>query len=120
AGGAQIARPEETVVSVVGDGGFQMTMNELGLLQELNLPVKVVILNNECLGMVRQWQQAFYEERYSESLLPVQPDFVKLASAYDIKGYRVETLEEADKVFKEALTSDERSEEHTSELQSRF
>ncbi|HLQ73411.1 MAG TPA: biosynthetic-type acetolactate synthase large subunit [Bacillota bacterium] len=105
--GAQIARPEETVVSVVGDGGFQMTMNELGLLQELNLPVKVVILNNECLGMVRQWQQAFYEERYSESLLPVQPDFVKLASAYDIKGYRVETLEEADKVFKEALTSDE-------------
>lgn len=105
--GAQIARPEETVVSIVGDGGFQMTLQELSLLQELKIPVKVVILNNGCLGMVRQWQQTFYEERYSESLIPVQPDFVKLAAAYDIKGYKVETLDEAEKVFKEALLSDE-------------
>lgn len=105
--GAQIARPDDTVVSIVGDGGFQMTLQELSLLQELKLPVKVVILNNECLGMVRQWQEKIYEERYSSSLMPVQPDYVKLAEAYDLKGYRVDTLEEAEKVFKEALLSDE-------------
>ena len=57
--------------------------------------------------MVRQWQETFYEERYSQSLMPVQPDFVKLAEAYDIKGYRIETLEEAEAVFTEALLSDE-------------
>ncbi|MFP3339751.1 thiamine pyrophosphate-dependent enzyme, partial [Micrococcus sp. SIMBA_131] len=74
--GAQLAFPEQTVVSLTGDGGFQMTLQELSTLQELNLPVKVVIMNNQPLGMVRQWQEAFYEERYSQSLIPVQPDFV--------------------------------------------
>src|SRR5699024_9903402 len=105
--GAQLAKPNETVVSIVGDGGFQMTLQELSLLQELRIPVKVVILNNECLGMVRQWQETFYEERYSESIIPVQPDYVKLAEAYDIKGYRIDTIDQAEKVFAEALTSDE-------------
>lgn len=105
--GAQLAKPEKTVVSVVGDAGFQMTAQELSLLQELRIPVKVVILNNRSLGMVRQWQQTFYDERYSESLIPVQPDFIKLAEAYDLKGYRIETAEEAEAIFKEALLSDE-------------
>jgi acetolactate synthase-1/2/3 large subunit len=105
--GAQIAKPDKRVVAIVGDAGFQMTMQELSLLQELRIPVKVVILNNEALGMVRQWQETFYEERYSQSLIPVQPDFVKLAEAYDIKGYRINTLEEAEIVFQEALLSDE-------------
>ncbi|MFS0575634.1 acetolactate synthase large subunit [Sporosarcina sp. 179-K 3D1 HS] len=105
--GAQLAKPEKRVVSIVGDAGFQMTAQELSLLQELRIPVKVVILNNEALGMVRQWQETFYEERYSQSLIPVQPDFLKLAEAYDIKGYRIRTLEEAEEIFQEALLSDE-------------
>ncbi len=105
--GAQIAKPDKRVVAIVGDAGFQMTAQELSLLQELRIPVKIVILNNEALGMVRQWQETFYEKRYSQSLIPVQPNFVKLAEAYDIKGYRIETLEEAEAVFQEALLSDE-------------
>ncbi len=105
--GAQLAKPTKRVVAIVGDAGFQMTAQELSLLQELRIPVKVVILNNGGLGMVRQWQEAFYEERYSQSLIPVQPDFVKLANAYDLKGYRIDTLEEAEEVFAEALLSDE-------------
>lgn len=105
--GAQLARPTEKVVAIVGDAGFQMTLQELSLLQELRLPVKVVILNNQSLGMVRQWQETFYEERYSQSLIQVQPDFVKLAQAYDIAGYKVKTMEQAEAVFKEAFESDE-------------
>ena len=105
--GAQLAKPDDKVISIVGDAGFQMTLQELSLLQELRLPVKVVILNNQSLGMVRQWQETFYEERYSQSLIHVQPDFVKMAEAYDIKGYKVETMEEAEKVFAEAFNSNE-------------
>ncbi len=105
--GAQIAKPDARVISIVGDAGFQMTAQELSLLQEFRYPVKVIILNNNSLGMVRQWQEIFYEERYSESLVQVQPDFVKLAEAYNIPGYRVDTVEEARKVFEETLTNDE-------------
>lgn len=105
--GAQIAKPDERVVAIVGDGGFQMTAQELSLLQELRIPVKVVILNNGALGMVRQWQETFYDERYSQSLIPVQPDFVKLAEAYDLKGYRITKKEDAEQIFREALLSDE-------------
>lgn len=102
--GAQLAFPEQTVVSLTGDGGFQMTLQELSTLQELNLPVKVVIMNNQTLGMVRQWQEAFYEERYSQSLIPVQPDFVKLGEAYGIKSFKVTNEEEAKAVFEEAFS----------------
>lgn len=105
--GAQIAKPKERVVAIVGDAGFQMTAQELSLLQELRIPVKVVILNNRGLGMVRQWQETFYNERYSESLIPVQPDFVKLAEAYDVKAYRIDSSEDAEEIFREALLSDE-------------
>ncbi|MCA1056048.1 acetolactate synthase large subunit [Rossellomorea aquimaris] len=105
--GAQLANPENKVVAFVGDGGFQMTLQELVLLKELNLPVKVVLLNNSTLGMVRQWQETFYEERYSQSLFSQQPDFVKLAESYGIKGYRVKDQEEAEQVLREALTNDE-------------
>lgn len=105
--GAQFAKPEKKVIAVVGDAGFQMTNQELALLNEFNLPVKVVILNNSCLGMVRQWQETFYEERYSQSLMPIQPDFVKLAEAYGVKGVRIEKLSEAESLFAEALNSDE-------------
>jgi len=105
--GAQFAKPDKKVISIVGDAGFQMTAQELSILQEFNLPVKIVILNNSCLGMVRQWQETFYEERYSSSLMPIQPDFVKLADAYSIKGYRINTIDEAEAIFREALLSDE-------------
>ncbi|CAN7566092.1 acetolactate synthase large subunit [Rossellomorea sp. LjRoot5] len=105
--GAQLANPDNTVVAFVGDGGFQMTLQELVLLKELNLPVKVVLLNNGTLGMVRQWQETFFEKRYSQSVFSTQPDFVKLAESYGIKGYKVQTQEEVDSVLKEALTSDE-------------
>lgn len=105
--GAQLAKPDKRVIAIVGDAGFQMTAQELSLLQEMHLPVKVVILNNKSLGMVRQWQETFYEERYSESLVPVQPDFIKLAEAYEIKGYKIDKLEDAERIFKEALLSDE-------------
>jgi len=101
--GAQLGEPDKTVVAVTGDGGFQMTLQELSVIKELNLPVKVVIINNKCLGMVRQWQQTFYEERYSHSLIPNQPDFIKLAEAYGIKGYIAKTEEEARAVFEEAF-----------------
>ncbi|MGE7024488.1 biosynthetic-type acetolactate synthase large subunit [Solibacillus cecembensis] len=105
--GAQFARPDKKVISIVGDAGFQMTNQELALLKEFNLPVKVIILNNSCLGMVRQWQETFYEERYSQSLMPIQPDFVKLADAYGVKGYRIDKLSEAEAIFAEAILSDE-------------
>jgi len=101
--GAQFASPNDAVVCFVGDAGFQMTLQELSVLQEKNLPVKVVIVNNHALGMVRQWQELFYEERYSHSLIPQQPDFVKLAEAYGVKGYRATNEEEAQAVLKEAF-----------------
>ncbi|WP_031304246.1 acetolactate synthase large subunit [Bacillus amyloliquefaciens] len=105
--GAQLADRNATVVAILGDGGFQMTLQELDVIRQLNLPVKVVILNNECLGMVRQWQEIFYEERYSESKFSVQPDFVKLSEAYGIKGVRISSEEEAEEELKKALSSKE-------------
>ncbi|OWP60429.1 acetolactate synthase large subunit [Bacillus velezensis] len=105
--GAQLADRNATVVAILGDGGFQMTLQELDVIRQLNLPVKVVILNNECLGMVRQWQEIFYEERYSESKFSAQPDFVKLSEAYGIKGIRISSEEEAEEELKKALSSKE-------------
>ncbi|ATU28880.1 acetolactate synthase large subunit [Bacillus velezensis] len=105
--GAQLADRNATVVAILGDGGFQMTLQELDVIRQLNLPVKVVILNNECLGMVRQWQEIFYEERYSESKFSAQPDFVKLSEAYGIKGVRISSEEEAEEELKKALSSKE-------------
>ncbi|MDN4141707.1 acetolactate synthase large subunit [Bacillus velezensis] len=102
--GAQLADRNATVVAILGDGGFQMTLQELDVIRQLNLPVKVVILNNECLGMVRQWQEIFYEERYSESKFSAQPDFVKLSEAYGIKGVRISSEEEAEEELKKALS----------------
>ncbi|WP_282033052.1 acetolactate synthase large subunit [Metabacillus indicus] len=104
--GAQLAEKDATVAAILGDGGFQMTLQELSVIHELNLPVKVIILNNGVLGMVRQWQEIFYEERYSQSVFQSQPDFVKLAEAYGMKGLNIQT--ESDfPAFKEALKSRE-------------
>lgn len=103
--GAKIGNPDLPVVAVTGDGGFQMTLQELSVLQELKLPVIIVIVNNQSLGMVRQWQEIFYEERYSQSLIPVQPDFVKLAAAYGIEGASVSTEEDVRAKLAQALES---------------
>ncbi|CAM3434799.1 biosynthetic-type acetolactate synthase large subunit [Hydrogenibacillus schlegelii] len=105
--GAKIAARDETVLAVVGDAGFQMTMQELALLREYALGVKIIILNNFALGMVRQWQELFYEKRYSESLLPFQPDYVKLAEAYGIPGYAVSTEADLRAVLERHLADDE-------------
>jgi acetolactate synthase-1/2/3 large subunit len=101
--GAQLAAPEEPVVAVVGDGGFQMTLQELSVLQERGLPVKIIIVNNGALGMVRQWQEAFYDKRYSESIVSVQPDFVKLAESYNIRGMKFETQKQFNDSIKEIM-----------------
>lgn len=101
--GAQFAHPNRTVVSVSGDGGFQMTNQELAIVAQYKLPIKIVIINNQCLGMVRQWQEMFYENRYSEIDLTCSPDFVKLAEAYGVRGMRASTPEEAKQVWEEAL-----------------
>lgn len=105
--GAQVAKPKELVVAVVGDAGFQMTLQELSVLKEHSLPVKVLILNNEALGMVRQWQDEFYNQRYSHSLLSCQPDFVALAHAYGIKGVRIEDPLLAKRQLQEAVNLQE-------------
>jgi len=104
--GAQIAHPDRTVIAVVGDGGFQMTNQELAICVQYNIPVKVVIINNQHLGMVRQWQELFYESRYSSVDLTCSPDFVKLAEAYGVKGLRASTSEEARAVWAEAMEHD--------------
>jgi len=93
--GAKIGAPERPVVCVVGDGGFQMTCQELGTIAQEQLPVKILVLNNNFLGMVRQWQELFFEKRYSFVDLH-NPDFVKLASAFDIPGKKIRVREELD------------------------
>jgi acetolactate synthase I/II/III large subunit len=101
--GAKVAHPEKTVFSISGDGSIQMNIQELGTAVENNIPVKVAILNNRFLGMVRQWQELFYAERYSSTDLGSTPDFVKLAEAYGAVGLRAEKPSEVTAVIKEAL-----------------
>ncbi len=101
--GAQFGRPEDLVVAIVGDGGFQMTMSELATMSVNKLPVKVLILDNRYLGMVRQWQELFFENRYSGVELEGNPDFVKIAEAYGIKGIRITNTKEAPQKLKEAV-----------------
>lgn len=101
--GAQLGIPDAPVFAFLGDAGFQMTMQELAVLVDYQIPVKVVIVNNRSLGMVRQWQEFFYERRYSESLIPVQPDFVKLSEAFGIPAYIAQTEAEAQAMIRLAL-----------------
>jgi len=105
--GAQIADPSATVVAILGDAGFQMSTQELAVIREMNLPIKIAIFNNRSLGMVRQWQQIFYEERYSHSKIPSQPSFVKLADAYGIKAYEITSESEAETILAEVMNDKE-------------
>lgn len=104
--GAQLASRSDTVVAIVGDGGFQMTLCELATAFVMKLPIKVLILDNKYLGMVRQWQELFFENRLSGVDLLGNPDFVKLGEAYGIKGWKVKRFADVEKVLKKALAYD--------------
>ena len=101
--GAQLALRDQLVVAVVGDGGFQMTNQEIATAVQYHLPVKILIMNNGYLGMVRQWQEMFYDRTYSEVDISVAPDFVKLAEAYGAAGFRAQRPEELHDVMEAAL-----------------
>ncbi len=101
--GAQVAFPDALVIDIAGDGSIQMNIQELATAVQFNLPVKVVILNNRFLGMVRQWQELFYEKRYTWTNMQHAPDFVKVAEAYGAAGYRIEKEEDVDRTLKEAF-----------------
>lgn len=101
--GAQLALPDQRVVAVVGDGGFQMTNQEIITAIQYRIPLKVLIMNNGYLGMVRQWQEMFYDRAYSEVDLSISPDFVKLAEAYGAQGLRATTPDELKQALKEGL-----------------
>ena len=104
--GAQIGNPDKQVINIAGDGCFRMNMNEIATAAREKLPLIEVIVNNHVLGMVRQWQDLFYEKRYSATVLDDGVDFVKLAEAMGAKGYRVTSQEEFKEAFKEALESE--------------
>lgn len=101
--GAQVAYPERPVIAIVGDGGFQMNIQELATAAQYNLPVKVFIVNNQNLGMVRQWQEIYYQKRYSHVDLSCSPDFVKVAEAYGVKGFRATRPSELDDMVDAAM-----------------
>ena len=105
--GAQIANPNKKVIAIVGDGGFQMTFQELMMIKEYNLPVKIFIINNSYLGMVRQWQELFHEKRYSSVNLSYNPDFIKIGEAYGIKSIQLKNKKDLKKHLKKILESDE-------------
>ncbi|MGB9668070.1 MAG: biosynthetic-type acetolactate synthase large subunit [Thermosulfidibacteraceae bacterium] len=101
--GVQAAHPDDLVIDIAGDGSIQMNIQELATVKQYNLPVKVVIINNGYLGMVRQWQELFFDRVYSETDISVQPDFVRLAEAYGVKGLRATKPAELEKVLTEAF-----------------
>nr|MDA8229629.1 thiamine pyrophosphate-dependent enzyme [Desulfitobacterium hafniense] len=101
--GAQVGKREEMVVLFTGDGGFMMNCQELAVISEYNLPIKVLIINNGMLGMVAQWQRMFYNHNYSHSVLKDRTDFVKLAEAMGVSGMRVTDPAELQKVLDEVL-----------------
>ena len=103
--GAKLANPEKQVIAIIGDGGFQMTLQELGTIMQNNIGVKIIILNNEYLGMVRQWQQMFFEKRYSFTNIQ-SPDFVALAASYNIKGVKVEKQEDLSNALDQLLNTE--------------
>ncbi|BBM38303.1 acetolactate synthase large subunit [Leptotrichia hofstadii] len=105
--GAQVGARDKKVVLIVGDGGFQMTLEEIMMIRQYNLPVKVVIINNSFLGMVRQWQELFKDRRYSFVDLECNPDFVKIADAYGIKSERLQTKADLENKLKDLILSDE-------------
>ena len=105
--GAQIAHPDEQVICISGDASFQMNIQELGTIAQYGLPIKIVVINNKWQGMVRQWQQAFYGERYSHSNMEKgAPNFVKVAEAYGIRGISINNRQDLNDNIKDILDYD--------------
>jgi acetolactate synthase-1/2/3 large subunit len=104
--GAKLARPDDQSVLITGDGSFMMNVQELGTIKRKQVPVKIVLLNNQRLGMVRQWQSLFFDGRYSETILDDNPDFVALAAAFGIPGKTITTKDEVEPALQEMLDSD--------------
>lgn len=104
--GAAIAVPDKQVICIAGDGSFQMNSQEMATAAVNHIPVKVLIMDNRALGMVRQWQKLFYNERYSETELMNNPDFVKLALAYDWQAEHVDNPEDIEGAYKRMLEAD--------------
>jgi len=104
--GAQVARPNDTVICISGDGSFMMNVQELGTVKRKQLPLKIVLLDNQRLGMVRQWQQLFFQERYSETTLTDNPDFLTLASAFGIPGQHITHKDQVEAALDTMLNSD--------------
>jgi acetolactate synthase-1/2/3 large subunit len=105
--GAQVAHPDEQVICISGDASFQMNIQELGTVAQYGLPIKIIIINNKWQGMVRQWQQAFYGERYSHSNMEKgAPNFVKVAEAYGIRGISINNRQDLNDNIKEILDYD--------------
>lgn len=104
--GAQIARPDDTVICISGDGSFMMNVQELGTIKRKQLPLKILLLDNQRLGMVRQWQQLFFAERYSETNLSDNPDFLMLARAFDIPGLRITRKDQVEDGLDKLLNSE--------------
>lgn len=100
--GAKIGKPEEMVIAIAGDGGFQMTIQELGTIAQYKIPVKIVVLNNNFLGMVRQWQQLFFDKRYSFTEMS-NPDFVKIVDGYGIPARKVTEKKDLHSALEELL-----------------
>ena len=103
--GAQVARPNDTVICISGDGSFMMNVQELGTVKRKQLPLKIVLLDNQRLGMVRQWQQLFFQERYSETTLTDNPDFLTLASAFGIPGQHITRKDQVEAALDTMLSS---------------
>ncbi|EDU1411860.1 acetolactate synthase 2 catalytic subunit [Salmonella enterica] len=104
--GAQVARPNDTVICISGDGSFMMNVQELGTVKRKQLPLKIVLLDNQRLGMVRQWQQLFFQERYSETTLTDNPDFLMLASAFGIQGQHITRKDQVEAALDTMLASE--------------
>ena len=104
--GAKMGAMDREVVAIIGDGGYQMTIQELGVIFQHKVPVKIVVLNNDHLGMVRQWQELFFEKRYASTVM-VNPDFVKIAEGYSIEAKRVSEREDLKSTIEYMMASKE-------------
>ena len=104
--GAKMARPEATVVTIAGDGGFMMNIQELATLKRYGVPLKIVLIDNSSLGLVRQWQELFFAENYSEIDLSDNPDFVKVAEAFGIEAFRIDRRDQVSNGIQRLLAAD--------------
>jgi acetolactate synthase-1/2/3 large subunit len=102
--GAKMGVPDREVIAIIGDGGYQMTIQELGTILQTKVPVKIVVLNNSFLGMVRQWQELFFDKRYASTVM-TNPDFVKIAQGYGIKANRVSERKNLKTAIKDMIAS---------------